>query len=160
MDMIGCNAGALTAEEAAFLDAAKAPRPAHFTVLGPQPETRIVQVADLAVGLVFFPAPPNAREPVPAALSEAVAQAAAGLRGRTGLIIGISGWGMADEEAFQNAHPGTLDVLLGSGPNAGTAGRVSQNGKNPLVACLHQGKNHQPAGSDGPARRAGLRLET
>ena len=51
------------------------------------------------------------------------------LAGTAALVIGLSGWGLAGEDAFMAAHPGSLDVLLGSGPNAGQAGRASDDGK-------------------------------
>jgi hypothetical protein len=128
LSMLGYDAGVLNPDEADALQNARAPLPKGFIVLASRPSTKVIKVGDLTVGLVFFPTVSNPREPVPAADSDAVATAAAGLRGKSGLIIGISGWGMADEEAFLSVHPGTLDVLLGSGPSAGLAGRPTANG--------------------------------
>jgi hypothetical protein len=129
LSMLGYDAGALNPDEAEYLKDAGAPLPVRFTVLGPQPASKRIEVGGLSIGIVFFPVSPNLKEPVPTALLDATAKAAAELRDKVKLVVGISGWGMSDEENFLNAHPESLDVLLGSGPNAGTAGRPGANGK-------------------------------
>ncbi|MHC1711454.1 MAG: hypothetical protein AB9872_04800 [Solidesulfovibrio sp.] len=129
LSMLGYDAAALNLDEAEYLQSAQAPLPAHFTVLGQNPETSIVHAGEMPIGIVFFPTSPNPKEPVPADLLDATAKAAASLRGKVKLVVGLSGWGMSDEEGFLNAHPEALDVLLGSGPNAGAAGRPSATGK-------------------------------
>lgn len=138
--MLGYDAGALNPEEAAYLEKAGAALPDRFTILGPQPKTEIVRVGALPVGIVFFPPSPDPRDVTPAALGDAVAGAALGLRDRVKLVIGISGWGMPDEETFLAAHPGALDLLLGSGPYAGTAGRPAPGGKTLWSRAYTQGK--------------------
>ena len=138
--MIGYDAGALTPDEAASLRKANAPLPTHFTVLGTAPQTRLVKAGDVTVGLLFFPYSPDLKAPVPPSLGDAVAREAAALRSRAAMIIGISGWGMTSEEAFLNAHPGALDVLLGSGPNAGIAGRPAGNGRTIWSRSYTKGK--------------------
>jgi len=140
LTLIGYDAGALNPDEAAYLKSADAPLPAHFSVLGPTPETQTVRVGDVPVGIVLFPPSPNLREPVPSAQGEAVAKAAAELHAKAKLVIGISGWGQSDEKAFIDAHPGSVDVLLGSGPNAGAAGHVSENGKTLWSRTYGRGK--------------------
>lgn len=140
LDMIGYDAGALTPEEADYIRKGDAPLPEHFAVTGPTPQSRLIQAGDIAVGLVFFPASPNLAAPVPTALGDAVAEEAAALRGKVKLVIGISGWGMSGEEAFMNAHPGAVDVLLGSGPNAGMAGRPAGNGRTLWARSYIKGK--------------------
>ena len=127
LSALGYDAGTLTPDEADALQKADAPRPKHFTVLGPQPQTDILYVADMPIGLVYFPVPPNPKEAIPTDLSAAVAKAAAGLRDRVKLVIGISGWGMTGEEDFLTAHPAAVDILLGSGPTAGLAARSGGN---------------------------------
>lgn len=134
------DAGTLLPEEAAYLQSAGAPLPSRFTVLGASPAAGTLRIAGLPIGVVYFPPSPDPTKPVPAELAALVAQTAAGLRAATRLVVGISPWGMADEEAFMNAHPGVLDVLLGSGPNAGTAGRVSRDGKTLWSRAYIKGK--------------------
>lgn len=140
MTMLGYDAGALTPDEAAYLKSADAPLPAGFTVLGPQPTTTIVQSGGLPVGIVLFPVSPNPKNPVPAELAEATDKAAKSLRNKAKLVIGVSGWGMGDEQAFLDTHPDSLDLLLGSGPNAGTAGRTSASGKTLWSRAYIKGK--------------------
>ncbi|MEL7642374.1 MAG: hypothetical protein AAGU21_22280 [Solidesulfovibrio sp.] len=139
-DAMGYDAGALNPEEAAFLQKAGAPLPARFTVLGDAPQTQVIRKAGTTFGLVFFPASPDIRKPVPAAYGGAVARAAHDLRGQAAVIIGISGWGMTDEQAFLDGHPGAVDVLLGSGPNAGTTSRLSPDAKTLLSRSYIKGK--------------------
>lgn len=138
--MIGYTAGALLPDEAAYLKSADAPLPAGFTVLDGQPQTTVLQVAGTTVGIVFFPPPPDLTKAAPPAIGDAVAKAAKDLRATARLVIGLSGLGMTDEEAFLAAHPDALDVLLGSGINAGTAGRVGPQGKTLWARAYTRGK--------------------
>lgn len=140
LDMIGYDAGELNPDEAAFLQKAGAPLPDHFATLGPTPQTRLLHKDGRTFGLVFFPPSPDLKKPAPEDLGDAVAKAAASLRGKAACIIGLSGWGMIDEEAYLKAHPGSLDILLGSGPNAGTPGRATADGKTLWSRAYIKGK--------------------
>ncbi|EKO39955.1 MAG: hypothetical protein B193_1325 [Solidesulfovibrio magneticus str. Maddingley MBC34] len=140
MSRIGYDAGAILPSEAAFLKSADAPLPAGFTVLGDKPATAVLDKGGVKVGIVFFPAPADLTKPTPPAVGDAVAEAAKKLRPSVSLVIGVSGIGMIDEEAFLAAHPGVLDVLLGSGLNAGTAGRPGPGGKTLFARAYTRGK--------------------
>jgi len=140
LSRIGYDAGALLPDEAAYLKSADAPIPAGFTVLENKPLTKVLKVAGTTVGIVFFPPPPDLTKPAPVAIGDAVAKAAAELRPSVRLVIGLSGLGMPDEEAFLAAHPDALDVLLGSGISAGTAGRVGPQGKTLWARSYTRGK--------------------
>lgn len=137
---MGYDAGALNPDEAAYLEKAGAPLPKHFTVIGSSPKTQLVKKGDTTYGLVFFPVSPDLKKPVPAELGDAVAKAAHDLRAKAQVLVGISGWGMADEQAFIDAHPGALDIVLGSGPNAGTTSRLSPDAKTLLSRTYIKGK--------------------
>jgi hypothetical protein len=140
LSRIGYDAGALLPDEAAYLESANAPVPAGFTVVAPTPQTTMLQAAGRPIGIVFFPPPPDLTKPAPPTIGDAVAKAAKDLRATAKLVIGISGLGMMDEEAFLAAHPDALDVLLGSGINAGTAGRVGPGGKTLWARAYTRGK--------------------
>ena len=140
LSRIGYDAGALLPDEAAYLKNADAPIPAGFDVLEKKPRTKVLTVAGVPVGIVFFPPPPDLTKPAPPAIGDAVAQAAKALRPSVRLVIGLSGLGMPDEEAFLAAHPDALDVLLGSGISAGTAGRVGPQGKTLWARAYTRGK--------------------
>ena len=140
LDSMGYAAGALNPDEAAFLLQAGAPKPANFTVLTGQPQTKLVTVGGHTVGNVFFPPSPDPTNPAPAAIGDAVATAARELRTKAGLVVGISGLGMSDEQAFLEAHPGVLDILLGSGPNAGISARPAADGKTLWSRAYIKGK--------------------
>lgn len=140
MTLLGYAAGALNPDEADYLKNGDAPIPAGFTVLGSEPSTAIVQVGGLSIGIVFFPVSPNPKAAAPPALADAVDRTAKALRPKVKLVIGLSGWGMGDEQAFLDAHPDALDLLLGSGPNAGTAGRTSSSGKTLWARAYIKGK--------------------
>ncbi len=138
--LMGYDAGALLPAEADFLKDTGAAAPPRFTVLGTAPKTEIIQAGGQSLGIVFFPPAPNPKEAVPPALGDQVVRAAQALRGKAGLVVGISSWGMVDEEAFVNAHSGALDILLGSGPGSGTAGRASKDGKTLWSRAYIKGK--------------------
>lgn len=140
MTLLGYAAGALNPDEAAFLAGAAAPLPAGFAVLGQQPATTVVQAGGMAIGIVFFPVSPDPRTAVPPALADAVDAAAKSLRPKVRLVIGVSGWGMGDEQTFLDTHSDALDLLLGSGPNAGIAGRTSASGKTLWARAYIKGK--------------------
>ncbi|HML59894.1 hypothetical protein [Solidesulfovibrio sp.] len=139
-DAMGYDAGALTPDEAAYLEKAGAPLPARFTVLGDAPQTQLLQKGGTTYGLVFFPASPDLKKPVPEALLDAAAQAAHALRGKANVVIGISGLGLTAEQDFLDKHPGAVDILLGSGPNAGTSSRLSADARTLLSRTYIKGK--------------------
>ena len=140
LSLMRYDAGALLPEEADALKASGADLPGHFVALGPSPATAQLRQNDLPIGIVYFPPSPNPQQPVPTELVDQVAKTADALRNAVRLVIGISPWGMSDEEAFLNAHPGTVDILLGSGPNAGTAGRPGPDGKTLWSRAYVKGK--------------------
>ena len=139
-DAMGYDAGALNPDEAAYLKNAGAPLPARFTVLGDAPQTQLLQKGGTTYGLVFFPASPDLKKPVPDTVLDAAAKAAHDLRGKANVVIGVSGLGLTAEQDFLDKHPGAVDVLLGSGPNAGTASRLSADGRTLLSRTYIKGK--------------------
>jgi len=138
--LLGYDAGALMPAEAAALRQAGAAMPKTFVTLGPTPDVATMRIGDIPVGVVRFPALANAEATVPAELADRTAAAAAALRGKVRLIVGISGWGATDEAAFVRAHPGAVDVLLGSGPGLGSAGTAVGDGKTLWARAYSQGK--------------------
>ncbi|KHK04538.1 hypothetical protein NY78_0319 [Desulfovibrio sp. TomC] len=140
LTQIGYSAGTLLPDEAAYLKSADAPIPAGFTVVAPTPRTTVIEAAGRPIGIVFFPPPPDLTKPAPPAIGDAVAEAAKELRAKAQLVIGLSGLGMMDEEAFLAAHPDALDILLGSGINAGNAGKVGPGGKTLWARAYTRGK--------------------
>ncbi|WP_300164256.1 hypothetical protein [Solidesulfovibrio sp.] len=140
MDAMGYDAGALNPDEAAYLQKAGAPLPARFTVLGDAPKTQLLKKDGKTFGLVFLPVSPDPKKPAPAALLDATAQAARELRQKADVVVGISGLGLSDEQVFLDTHPGAVDVLLGSGPNAGTSSRLSADAKTLLSRTYIKGK--------------------
>ncbi|OLN27252.1 hypothetical protein DVDV_2218 [Desulfovibrio sp. DV] len=140
LTLTGYTAGALLPDEAAYLKSAQAPIPAGFTVADTTPRTTVVEAAGTTIGIVFFPPPPDLTKPAPPAIGDAVAKAARELRTKAKLVIGLSGLGMMDEEAFLTAHPDALDVLLGSGINAGNAGKAGPGGKTLWARAYTRGK--------------------
>jgi len=139
-ERLGYDALAVTPQEAALLGDKKAALPNGATTLEAAPQTRLLTVGGKSVGLVFFPMPKDISAPVPDKLLEATAKAAAALRGKASLIIGISPWGALDEEAFINARSGAVDVLLGSGGGSGFASRTSKDGKTLWTRSYIKGK--------------------
>lgn len=140
LGLIDYTAGTLTRAEAKALHDAGGPLPGGFAVAGPEPATTTLTVAGLAIGLVRFPDAPASREPMPAALAEATAKAAAALRSKVKLVVGLSGWGSRPEAAFLNDHPGAVDVLLGSGPGGGLTACTTGGGRTLWMRTFYQGK--------------------
>lgn len=139
-ERLGYDVMAVTPAEVKVLADHKAAVPQGAVVLGQEPTTRIMTIGGKAVGLVFFPMPADVSAPVPDKLMDAVAKAAAGLRGKTALVVGISPWGAIDEEAFINTRVGAVDVLLGSGGGSGFPSRTSKNGKTLWTRAYIKGK--------------------
>lgn len=137
---MGYDAGSLTRAEAGVLAASGAAVPPGFAVAGPEPTTTIRTVGGIPVGIVLFPDAPASREPMPPAVAEATARAADALRDKVRLVIGLSGWGARAEEDFINAHPGAVDILLGSGPGGGRAGLLAGKGRTVWARSYYLGK--------------------
>jgi len=138
--LLGYDAGALTPAEADAVKKSGATMPAAFGVIGPEPEVTTVQAGGVPIGIVRFPAGPPAGKSIPAGLADQTAAAAAALRGKVRLVVGLSDWGTTDEAAFVRAHPGAVDVLLGSGPGLGAAGSVAGDGKTLWSRAYTRGK--------------------
>jgi len=139
-DLLGYDAGLVTPTEAEALKKAGTALPPVFGVSAAAPSVTTIRAGGHSIGIVRFPIEPKAGEAIPEALAKATAQAAETLHGRVELVVGLSGWGMADEEAFLGAHPGAVDVLLGSGPGAGLAGITAGAGKTLWARSYTKGK--------------------
>ncbi|WP_300164220.1 hypothetical protein [Solidesulfovibrio sp.] len=131
---------ALTPAEVNVLTENKAATPKGATVLDAAPTTKVLAIGGKAVGLVYFPMPKDVSAPVPDKLMDATAKAAAELRGKVALVVGVSPWGALDEEAFINTRSGAVDVLLGSGGGSGFASRASKDGKTLWTRAYIKGK--------------------
>jgi hypothetical protein len=140
LGLLGYDAGTVTRAEAKLLADAGAALPPGFAVAGETPTSTILTVAGIPIGVVRFPDAPASREPMPAPLAQATAEAAAALRPKVKLVVGLSGWGSRPEEAFLNAHPGAVDVLLGSGPGSGLAGSTTGGGRTLWARTYYEGK--------------------
>ena len=101
---------------------------------------KVLAVAGKSVGLVLFPMLRDVSAPVPEKLMDVTAKAAAALRGKVALVVGVSPWGALDEEAFINSRPGAVDVLLGSGGGSGFPARTSKDGKTLWTRAYIKGK--------------------
>ena len=139
-ERLAYDAMVLSPGEATLLAEKKAALPKGATVLGDAPTTHVVSIGNQSIGLVFFPMPKDLSAPVPDKLMAATAKAAAELRGKVSLIVGLSPWGAIDEEAFINTKPGAVDVLLGSGGGSGFASRTSKDGKTLWARAYIKGK--------------------
>jgi len=137
---IGYDVWVMSPEEVRLLTEHKTAVPAGCTVLDQIPQTKTMTIAGLNVGLIFFPTPKDISAPVPDKLMDATAKAAAELRGKVRLVIGISSWGALDEEAFINTRHGAVDVLLGSGGGSGFPARTSKDGKTLWTRAYIKGK--------------------
>lgn len=131
---------ALTPAEVNVLAENKAATPKGATVLDAAPATKVIAVGGKNVGVVYFPMPKDVSAPVPDKLMDATAKAAAELRGKVALVVGVSPWGALDEEAFINTRSGAVDVLLGSGGGSGFASRASKDGKTLWTRAYIKGK--------------------
>jgi hypothetical protein len=138
--LLGYDAGLVTPTEAEALKNAGTALPAPFAVSAAAPSVATIQAGGHTLGIVRFPTEPKPGEPIPDDLATHTAQAAETLHGRVDLVVGLSGWGMADEEAFLGAHPGAVDVLLGSGPGSGLAGVAAGAGKTLWARSYTKGK--------------------
>ena len=139
-ERLAYDALAVTPQEAKVLSEQKSLPPKGAVLLEDAPVTRIVIVGGVAVGLLYFPMPKDVSAVVPDKLMDATAKAAAELRAKTALVVGISPWGALDEEAFINTRSGAVDVLLGSGGGSGFASRTSKDGRTLWTRAYIKGK--------------------
>lgn len=139
-ERLAYDAMALAPQEAKLLAEHKSLPPKGAVVLEDAPVTRIVIVGGVAVGLLYFPMPKDISAVVPDKLMDATAKAAAELRAKAALVVGISPWGALDEEAFINTRAGAVDVLLGSGGGSGFASRTSKDGRTLWTRAYIKGK--------------------
>jgi len=139
-ELLAYDAMALTPQEAKLLAEHRSVPPKGAVVLEDAPVTRIVIVGGVAVGLLYFPMPKDVSAVVPDKLMDATAKAAAALRAKAAMVVGISPWGAIDEEAFINTRSGAVDVLLGSGGGSGFASRTSKDGRTLWTRAYIKGK--------------------
>ncbi|MHC1788872.1 UshA-like (seleno)protein family 2 [Solidesulfovibrio sp.] len=139
-ERLAYDAMAVAPQEARVLSEHRSLPPKGAVLLGDAPVTRIVIVSGVAVGLVYFPMPKDVSAVVPDKLMDATARAAAELRAKTALVVGISPWGAIDEEVFINTRSGAVDVLLGSGGGSGFASRTSKDGRTLWTRAYIKGK--------------------
>jgi len=139
-ERLGYDVMTITPQEVALLAGKKATPPKGAVVLDQTPATRVATIGGQSIGLVFFPMPKDISAPISDKLMDATAKAAAELRGKVALVVGISPWGALDEEAFINTKTGAVDVLLGSGGGSGFASRTSKDGKTLWTRAYIKGK--------------------
>lgn len=130
----------VTPDEVKLLSDKKTAPPKNAVVLDQTPTTKIMTIGGKSVGLVFFPMPKDLSAPVPERLMDQTAKAAAELRGKVAVVVGVSPWGALDEEAFINTRAGAVDVLLGSGGGSGFSSRTSKDGRTLWTRAYIKGK--------------------
>lgn len=137
-EALGYDFGCLTRAEEDWLAAAKLKAPRDFLPIGPVPRTMVLDKGGHKVALVVFPRAPEAGE-VPEASRKAVVQAAADALAEADLVVGLSSWGLARDEAFLNADAPALDIVIGGGPGQGQVGKVVGKGRVLLVHAYARG---------------------
>lgn len=117
---MGHGLGLLAPDEAASL-AGQGVRPPEGFVTLSELVSRVVTLEDgRAVGVLAFPPLPPGQAAPSAGMAAAIADQAAALRTRTGLVVGVSAWGYPAELDYLSNHQPVVDVLLGSGMGPGT----------------------------------------
>lgn len=139
-ERLAYDAMAVAPQEAKVLAEHQSLLPKGAVLLGDAPATRIVIVSGVAVGLLYFPMPKDVSAVVSDKLMDATAKAAAELRAKAALVVGVSPWGAIDEEVFINTRNGAVDVLLGSGGGSGFASRTSKDGRTLWTRAYIKGK--------------------
>lgn len=130
---------------------------ADAAVLGPNPPkelkgwlvpngvmvSRIIERGGMRIGLVFFPTPEVVGRPIPEAYMDAVEKEIARLRPWTDALIGVSPWGMEEEQTFLQKGEGTggtVDILLGGGRGPGNHGKTAAGGATAWLRPFSKGK--------------------
>lgn len=147
---------ALAGTEAAWLAAAGAQTPAQAP--GSAPRALVLPVPGGEVGVILLPVLPSGALTPPDDTVRLVADLARGLAARTRLVVALSPWGDLAEDHFLRTAGPVVDILLGSGPGPGVAGRFSDDGKTFLARSYGQGKAlHVIRIAAWPARTPGWR---
>ena len=125
---LGYDLGVALPLEARIMGDAGATMPSGFVTLGDEPFTRVFERGGLRIGFVVLGRKADAYKPAGEKALQAALNAAGALRPSVDILVGVSTWGERDEVAFAKNHPGTFDILLGSGVSAGYGVRALGDG--------------------------------
>ena len=142
LDLMDYTAGVLTENEHTMLSEAGVSAPTGWTLLKNIPVTRLVPAAPGTIGLIFLPQPAGKNGRLDSKQTEATKETIRDLKDRSGvsLVIGISPWGQRSEQDFLSSGGPLPDILLGSGPGSGMAGRIMDQGRTLWVRPYSKGK--------------------
>jgi len=90
--------------------------------------------------VVFFPEAKKPGEDPGPNVVQAITRAIKELRGKAGLVVGVSPWGVQTESDFLEKTKPDLDVLLGSGQGVGFSAKPAQGGRTLWMHTYTKGK--------------------
>ncbi len=93
------------------------------------------------VGILIFPEinTKNNRRKIKR-IHEEIVNKAQDIQSQVNLLLGMSTWGIFEEEKFLNKNPAVLDIFLGSGPGPHKTGKFLHNNKTVWIRPLSKGK--------------------
>jgi hypothetical protein len=138
-ELLGYDILMLSPADAATLNNAQVKAPVSWQ--GPLDAPAVVE-REVPGGRLAFVLFPDAGRTDPA-MEEELVRSARALRqeGRFNLIVGVSTWGAAREQAFIQGHDPEFDILLGSGEGPGYAGLYLQDNRVLWVRAFTKGKS-------------------
>lgn len=122
--LLHVDAGWVSSRAAAWLASQAGGLPPGFTKVSGQPVVRSMNTAVGTVGVILFPEGPQPGKGPTPAQEKAVLDAAAKLRAKCPLIIGISPWGTVAEKAFLPKAQGLFTCLFGGGEGIAFAATI------------------------------------
>ncbi|HMM37528.1 MAG TPA: hypothetical protein PKB11_02115 [Desulfovibrio sp.] len=117
--LLGYDLGVASSQEAAWLQANRAPLPPGWTICSGKPQERILDTKDGKVGVLLLPCPAKGGAALDPEQLDALRRSIRSMRERTRLVIGVSPWGYTTEMGFLRDEPGMFDILLGTGNGPG-----------------------------------------
>ncbi|MDR0826356.1 MAG: hypothetical protein LBN33_00535 [Desulfovibrio sp.] len=118
-ELLRVDAGWLSAKAAGWMRSGAGKIPGGYTVLDKKASSRLLDSPAGPLGIVFFPEGPVPGKGPGPGQEEAVLAAGRDLRGKTGLLIGVSPWGLVAEKKFLPKAEGLFDCILGGGEGVG-----------------------------------------
>lgn len=139
-DRLGYQAGALGSQEARMLADRGLSPPAGWKILTGKVQSQVIDVPGGKVGLVFFPELKDPKAAPAQSVIEAIEREAARLRPAVNLVVGVSGWGLRNEETYLQSAKPVLHVLLGGGDGVGFSARTEAEGKTLWMRSYTKGR--------------------
>lgn len=128
-EALGYDYGLVNPEETLWMEKLDLSLPPEWSIVSRDVHVEMLTKNSVTVALIVFPYENDLRDSTYAGFEPEILEAAQTARQDATIVIGLSLWGGAYEESFLKRNPDALDILLGSGPGRGFAGKQNAPGQ-------------------------------